>query len=321
MTNLTGRFKRSEETDANGKTSTTWAAGATVTISLLDGQEVALSKGGPVLKEFPPITFALDCEGNVPEDTEITGSDKLWPEGILYEISIYDEWDENSLANVHGYRVIEGTEVDLSALELDPFRIGARVAYDQPRPIPFPLPTPVPMQRTPLSSRKAGINYHGFYAVTIAPPAVTGTCVTPDIARSASEFGKGGEFCIAPFTLSLPAVVGSASIKIETPQFGHRVLVALYDHAGKRVCSTKISTDKPDEAKGDLERELPLKPGEYLLAWAGSRDIRLRSLGENQGQFHVGTISVPVGTTELPEKIDLTQIRRHSSVPPLIFLG
>jgi hypothetical protein len=326
MTKITGRFKRAEETGANGKTSTVWAAGAKVTISLLDGQEVALSRGGPVLEEFPTTTIVLDDEGRIPEGTEIIGNDVLWPEGTCYEISIDDEW-ANSLADLYGYATIEGTEVDLSAFELNPFHAGARPAY---RPSPVPFPTPAPTRRTLPSSRKAGVNYRGFYAVTINPPSMTGTCTTPDISRSTNAFQKAGEFCVTAFTLPISAVIGCASIKIETAQLGHRVLIGLYDYAGARVCSAEISTDKPDVATGELEREFTLKPGEYFLGWAGSRDIRLRSIGENQGQFDLGnvggggvslgTIGVPMETTELPERIDLTRINPcHSFVPPMVY--
>ncbi len=323
MTRITGRLKRAE-TDADGKISTEWAAGAKVTISLLEGQQVALSKGGPALKEFPTTTIVLDDEGRIGEGTEITPSDALWPEGTCYEISVDDV--EDSLANLHGYAAITGTEFDLSTLELNPFRVGVRAAeLWQPDVVPFPIPVPKGRTRTPLSSRKAGVNYHGFFAVTINPPSVIGTCVTPDISRSNGAFGKaGGDFCVAAFTLPISAVVGCASVKIETAQPGHRVLVALYNHMGERVCSAQINADKSVVATGELGREFALKPGEYFLGWAGSRDVKLCSVGENQGQFDLGntrgTLGVPVGTTELPEKIDLTRINPcHLFVPPLVY--
>ena len=311
MTKLIGQFKRYEGT--NGEVE--WAAGATVTIALVDGQKV--SEGGLAV-EVPATTFVCDEQGRVPEGTEIIGNDKLWPEGTCYKISVADECAD-SLANLYGYRAITGSDVDLSALELNPFHTGA---WAPPEPAPIPFPVPIPTRRqTPCSPKKAGVNYQGFHAIVITPPPqMEAVCAIPQLSAENTPFGRvPGSFCVSAFMLPFAAVVNWVSIKVDTPKAGSSAL-GLYDWTGKQVCSARIDTSRPDEAEGDLGREIPLEPGEYFLAWSGVRGVKLYSVGQNHGQFRVGSIDVPDGTKVLPTTIELTRIKPcHSLVPPAVY--
>jgi hypothetical protein len=118
----------------------------------------------------------------------------------------------------------------------------------------------VPAPRKPGSTA----NHVGFFAVTIGYPARTGTTGVPAISEQ-RVFG------VRAFTLPFRAVIGCASVIVDSPALGKEVIVGLYDASGKRVCATAIDVSKCGVATGEFPIPVPLNAGDYLLAYGVNR--------------------------------------------------
>jgi hypothetical protein len=175
----------------------------------------------------------------------------------------------------------------------------------------------VPAPRKPGSTA----NHIGFFGVTIGYPARTGTTAVPAISEQ-RVFG------VRAFTLPFRAVIGCASIIVDSPALGKEVIVGLYDASGKRVCATAIDVSKGGVATGEFPIPVPLNAGDYLLAYGVNRfssTFKVRSIEVESDQMsvvHAGGGATVFGFGKirggdsLPEKLELEGVGFRAPVPP-----
>jgi len=276
------------------------AAEALLTLSL--SQKATVIATGAKAEDQIRIYLDEDCK--IPEDTEVFGNDELKPEGTFYTFDLRDNRLHPLYSDEAWLKITGKSPVDITDL-----------IQEGPTPELIVEPVPViPARRALPSLRKPGTNYSGFVGGVIRPPASIAACALPPLQES-TIFGRRAAFGVFRFTLPFRAIVSRASINIETPQLGNRVLVGLYDAEGSKVCSTSIDASNCNLATGELGGDVPLSAGEYSFAWTAATNggLRVYGIGQNLGQYELcnaaggaivlGTASVPDGASELPDKL------------------
>ena len=285
----------------------------------------------------------LDENGCIPENTEIHANDELHPHTAYYVGGKYLEGPYEMPQNITAvcpeqpqdadddghvrvddsrafggwYRIVGESPIDITAL----VRLPAKPDYDTSR-------LEVPRRSLP-AVRKPGVNYNGFVGGVIYPPTTTDVCALPSLTANTGPFGrKAGAFSVYAFTLPTRAIVSRVSVVVDTPKHGRRVIVGLYDAAGKRRCAASIDASKCGAATGVFESDVTLDAGGLYLAWAETESggVKLTSIGsaashldlanEGEGAIVLGTVAVPDGTNTLPERLG-TITPTSSFVPPL----
>lgn len=306
-------------------------------------EEVEARGNTPHTQNRGVIHIELDENGEIPASAEIYANDELHPFTAYYvggrwSQEPYDmpqnitaarpeqpqDADDDGHVRVDDsrafggwYRIVGESPIDISKLA----PLFAKPDYDFSR-------LEVPRRSLP-AVRKPGVNYNGFVGGVIYPPTTTDVCALPSLTASTGPFGKkGGAFCVYAFTLPTLVIVSRVSVVVDTPKHGRRVIVGLYDAAGKRRCVVSIDASKCGAATGVFESDVTLDAGELYLAWAETESggVRLTSIGstashldlanEGEGAVVLGTVVVPDGTVTLPERLG-TITPTSSFVPPL----
>jgi len=289
------------------------------------------------------IHIELDENGCVPASAEIYANDELHPLTAYYVGGKWSEGPYEMPQNITAVRPEQPQDTDDDGhIRVDDSRAFGgwyRIIGESPIDITSLVPLPakpdydtsrleVPRRSLP-AVRRAGTNYCGFAGGTVYPPLATDVCALPSLAASAGPFGKKvGAFSVYAFTLPTRAIVSRVSVVVDTPKHGRRVIVGLYDAAGKRRCAASIDASKCGAATGVFESDVTLDAGGLYLAWAETESggVKLTSIGsaashldlanEGEGAIVLGTVAVPDGTNTLPERLG-TITPTSSFVPPL----
>jgi len=341
MKKLKGKFYRYNGQPAAGTILSLELSQAATVIATRE--EVEARGNTPHTQNRGVIHIELDENGCIPEGAEIYANDELHPPGAYYVGGKWSEGPYDMPQNITAVRPEQPQDADDDGhIRVDDSRAFGgwyRIIGESPIDITKLVPLPakpdydtsrleVP-RRSLLAVRKPGVNYNGFVGGTVYPPLATDVCALPSLTASTGPFGKKtGAFCVYGFTLPTRAIVSRVSVVVDTPKHGRRVIVGLFDAAGKRRCAASIDASKCGAATGVFECDVTLDAGELYMAWAETEagGVKLTSIGstashfdlanEGEGAIVLGTVAVPDGMSTFPDK--LGPISPTSSfVPPL----
>jgi len=142
---------------------------------------------------------------------------------------------------------------------------------------------------------------------------------------------EGRIFGVCAFTLPFKSSVGCASIIVDSPSAGteNKLLVALFNAGGERVCATAIDVSG-GLATGEFASPVNLPAGDYHLAWGVARHsstLKLRCIDVDRDQISLanaggGATVFGFGKAygdELPEKLKLISQPGSEFPPPLVY--